>query len=799
MPVSFLTSLRRRVRSIPPSSGVYRWLDAKGNVLYVGKAKQLKNRMQTYVQAGAKHSPWTAIMVRQIADFDITVTNSELEALMLEANLIKELRPKYNILLKDDKNYVYVKVTTQDTFPRIDVVRQMDNDGATYFGPKTSALEVRESLAFLRTLFPFRNCKMAIETVNSEQLTINKAAKGPQEPTILNGVIPIDVVCKDRDRPTPCVDYHIKQCSAPCIGLIDPVQYRALAIDGVLSFFRGKYQEVEAKLVQRMKEAAAANKFEIAARLRDQLARMKKMQEHQIISDTSGANSDTIGAALLSGHAFIVLLKERDGKLIGEESFALQGTAENLSDVLEQFLPQYYAGVSDLPDMIVVGEAPSDRTAIDEWLKNLRGKKIRLHVPERGKKSKLLLLAEKNADSKVRQSEAKWESEVRKVEAAQKELADLLGLSAIPRRIEGYDISHLGGTATVGSMVVFVNGKPKREHYRSFNIRSLKEGDVDDYKALAEALKRRLKYLTLDLKKEELALKVAEILVHKGRKEDQTPLEAFVKSHEDQVDPEKIVAKDFLIAEKGKKIVGCVRLKIYKDTTVELATLFIEESFRGVGLGQFLVRKLLGGIKKGKVYLITKTTLEEFYANIGFRPIREMPEALHPKVAICEKLHCNGGVMFMMFDVTKQKPDESFLSMPDLILVDGGKGQLAACTKILEELKLTIPIAGLAKREEEIFLPPPPPAPPPGSAEQPVEGGSSAHSEGPLAVPKDSEARFLLQRIRDEAHRFANAKREKRLESALLSSAMDGVKGIGPKKKAEGLKGKVRGQQEQKN
>lgn len=744
-----LSSLRRRVKSIPALPGVYRWLDAKGNVLYVGKAKQLKNRMQTYVQAGAKHSPWTAIMVRQIADFDVTVTNSELEAFILEANLIKELRPKYNILLKDDKNYVYVRITVQDEFPRVDVVRQMENDGSVYFGPKTSALEVRESLAFLRTLFPFRSCKMGIEVGSGECVVGSVGTKSDSKTThysLLTTHLPLDVVCKDRDRPTPCIDHHIKQCSAPCIGLIDPAQYRALAIDGVLSFFRGKYQEVEALLLQRMKEAAAAKKFEVAAKLRDQLGRMKKMREQQIISDTSGANSDTIGAALLSGHAFIVLLKERDGKLIGEESFALQGTAENLSDVLEQFLPQYYLSASDLPDTIVVGEEPADRVAIDEWLKNLRGKKIRLHVPERGKKSKLLLLAEKNADSKARQSEAKWESEVRKVEDAQKELAALLGLSAIPRRIEGYDISHLGGTATVGSMVVFVNGKPKREHYRSFNIRSVAHGEIDDYLSLAETLKRRLKYLTQDLKKMAQELKQEGILVRKGRKSDQATLEAFIRQYGSEVKPEKPIAKDFLIAERGKSVIGCVRLMQHKDKTMELGSLVVDQSFRGMGVGQYLIRKLLSGVKKGKVYVVTRSSLEEYYGSFGFRSIREVPKILHSQMSVCSILHAKDGVLGMMFDVTKHKPDESFLSAPDLILIDGGKGQLSACVKVLEELKLNIPIAGLAKREEEIFLP-----------KHPVS----------LLVKQDSEARFLLQRIRDEAHRFANLKRERRLNSSM--------------------------------
>jgi len=749
-----LATLRRRVNAVPKSPGVYRWLDRAGRVLYVGKAKSLRNRMQQYVRAEAKHSAWTEIMVRQIADFDVTVTNSELEALMLETNLIKELRPKYNILMKDDKNYVYLRISVQEQFPRVEIVRRVEDDGALYFGPKTSAEQLRESLSFLRTLFPFRNCKMGIEVANSEQRTAVSADRS----SLTAGSIPLDVVCKDRDRPTPCVDYHIKQCIAPCIGSVMPEQYRTQAIDGVVAFFQGKYQVAERILMERMAEAAKQKKFERAARLRDQLKQLRMTQEKQLISDTSGANTDTIGAALLSGHAYVVLLRERDGKLVGEESFSLQGTAESLADVLGQFLPQYYSASADLPEMIVLGEEPADRTAIEAWLSGLHDKRVRLVVPERGKKSKLLKLAEKNADWKAHQTEAKWESETRRTEEALKELQTLLRLPAPARRIEGYDISHLGCTHTVGSMVVFHNGKPKRDHYRSFNMRTVKEGQVDDYRSLAETLRRRLRHVAVNRKKEEQEWKKEGVAVHKGRKADLALLEAYLEAHTMEIDTSDPVVKDFVIAECKGKIVGCVRLKRSKDKTTELASLFVEEKFRGKNLGRFLARKILRSVKKGKVYLITKVQMEEYYADLGFRVIQAAPKALDEKILRCSKFVGKTNLLLMMYDTAEQKPDDSFSSVPDLLLIDGGKGQLATAEQVLKELKLTIPVAGLAKREEEIFVP---------------------GNPDPLVVTQDSPARFLLQRLRDEAHRFANSKREGRQKASTFQSKLDEIPGIG--------------------
>ncbi len=775
-----LAALRRRVNKLPAGPGVYRWLDASGHVLYVGKAKNLRNRMQHYVQAAKKHSAWIEIMVRQIHDFDVTVTNTELEALLLETNLIKELRPKYNVMMKDDKNYVYLRISVGDTFPRVDIVRRMEDDptspsglparhgrsggrragGALYFGPKTSAEQLRETLAFLRTLFPFRNCKMGIELASSFKL---QASSG-------KSIIPLEVLCRDRDRPTPCIDHHIKQCLAPCIGTVAPEQYRLQAIDGVVAFFQGKHQETERILTERMQEAAKAKKFERAAKLRNQLEKLKKTQEKQLISDTSHANTDTIGASLLSGHAYIVLLRERDGKLIGEENFSLQGTAESLADVLGQFLPQYFGATADLPDTIVVGKDPTDREAIETWLQSLRSRRVHLVIPERGKKSKLLLLAEKNADWKARQTEAKWEAETRKTEDALKELQTLLKLPVPPRRIEGYDISHLGGTHTVGSMVVFLNGKPKRDHYRSFNVRMV-EGKVDDYQSLKEMLSRRLQYLVHDLRQEEHEFKAKSgITFGRARKGEYKRIEKIHDENYKEINNQDIDFKNYLIARKDSDRIGFCRMVEHMGGYKELKSLWVHNGFRGHKLGQFLVRKMLSLQKQTKkVYIMAKTSLIEYYGELGFRHTNNPPQIIvdkHRKAAK-EKGVLPGVAMVYLY--SEHKDDDSFRSRPDLILVDGGKGQLSVCEAVLRKLKLTIPIAGLAKGEEEIFIP---------------EVAGDLNRRLPLAVPSDSPARFLLQRVRDEAHRFANSKREGRQKASTFHSMLDEIPGIGEATKA---------------
>lgn len=743
-----LALLRKRVLKMSTGPGVYRWLKEDGSVLYVGKAKNLRARMQTYVQKAVKHSPWTEIMVRQIHDFEVTVVHSELEAFILESTLIKELKPKYNIMLKDDKGYVYVRVS-RERYPRIEVVRQLLQDNAKYFGPFMRAKYTSQTLDMLDSILKFRACRKSLDTLNADK-------------SLRSG--------------TPCLDYQIGKCSGLCIGLLSEAEYRE-RIDEVVSFFRGNFAPIKRKAIMQMQAAATEKKFEKAARIRDSLRFIEDLEKRQVVFDTSPENADIFGIALrhppeggrTGGKIQAVLLRQREGKLIEQVGFPLRGEAENASEALAQFLPQYYAETQDIPDTIILAEAIEEATLLETWLRERKGTIVRIIVPERGKKSKLLLLAQKNAEEKVEQQFAAWESEQQKVEGALQELATLLTLPGPPRRIEGFDISHLGGSATVGSMVAFVNGKPKREHYRSFNMRTVQEGAIDDFKSLKEVLKRRLKYLTDDLPTDIARFKKKGIVIGKARKVEQKRLEEILAS-EPALSTEGIRYQDFVVARIGDNIIGCARLIQNPGNILEVKSVWVEKEHRGQKLGQLLVRVLLSKLKKGKAYVLFDPSpgLEEYYNEIGFRYVQTPPDILRQKTENFHKEHPEHPVgTILVFDTVHNKPDASFLDHPDLLLIDGGKPQLSAALSALEDLKLSIPVAALAKREEEIFLP-----------GHPVS----------LRVPEGSPARFLLQRIRDEAHRFANDRRERRLESSLMHSILDEVPGIGEATKKALLK-----------
>ncbi len=732
-----LALLRKRVAKVPQEPGVYRWLDKDGAVMYVGKAKNLKNRMQTYVQEGEKRSAWTEIMVRQIEDFDVTVVRSELEALILESNLIKELKPKYNIMLKDDKGYVYVRVSAE-AYPRVDTVRRMENDKAKYFGPFLGARDTNRTLEMLDGILKFHACKKSLDLLNDP---------------------PKDGL---QTSQTPCLDYQIGKCNGLCIGLVTEAEYRD-RIAEVERFFRGHFVSMKKKTEEQMRAAAAEKKFERAARIRDVLRFIDDLEQKQIVSDTSGSDADIFGIAMRGSRIQVMLLRQRDGKLIEQVGFPLKGEAESATEALEQFLPLYYADTQDIPETIIVGQEIADIATFEAWLKEKRGKVVRIVVPERGKKSKLLMMAERNAQEKVDQQFAAWEAEAQKVEGALLGLQELLGLSQPPKRIEGYDISHLGGTATVGSMVVMVNGKPKREHYRSFNMQSVKEGMIDDYKSIAETLRRRLKYLTQDLKANEKKWKNEGITFGKARKEDREKV--LAKIHEVSCSNVEIDCAECIVARREREVIACGYVHRHPSGHLELFALWADDSVRGRKIGHIITQMLLKRVKKNKVYLGANSSLEDYYAEIGFRHV------LNPSVELIAEIHHDvpafADDIIMVFAPKDHKPDESFTSTPDLILIDGGKGQLSAAVEVLKELNLAIPIAGLAKREEEIFVP-----------DRPVS----------LLVKEGSEPRFLLQRLRDEAHRFANDRRERRLAAVMTASKLDEVAGIGDGTKAELLK-----------
>ena len=680
----YLKKLRSMVSKAPISPGVYRWLDKSGNVLYVGKAKNLKNRLKSYVQPAGKKSlgPWKQSLMQKAADLDVTITSSELEALVLETNLIKELKPKYNVLMKDDKNYVYVRVSLQDDYPTVTIERRMEDDQAKYFGPFLSAANTKKTLDLLNSVFPFQACKKSIETLN----------KG-----------------KKPDTDKPCLDYQIGKCCGLCIGKYSKAEFRSV-IEDVMGFFKGDHKHVTQEITKQMQEAAVNKKFERAAKLRDALNYMESLKEQQIVSDTSGMNNDFIGVALQAEKAQVVILRERGGKLIGEMSFALAGQADTASAVLAQFLPQYYSSTTDIPDTVVISEPIEDQKTLEKWLVEVRGKKVEIAVPERGKKSKLLQMAEANANAKVQQQLAKWEAAAKNIESALKELKSLLKLPDFPKRIEGYDISHLGGTETVGSMVVMKNGKSANDQYRSFTIRTLKEGQVDDYAALKEVLRRRLLYLVRNVKEEEKEWGKKGIKFGKIIKKDEI----------------KIDYKDSLVARKDKEASLIIILSESKAGTLELR---IHKS-GDEKLEDFMIRKMLGSVKKGKIYTVIKPDLEAKYSGLGFRHVLKKPDVFSKRKG-----------MVMVYIISEHKADKSFLSRPDLIVIDGGKGQLSSVAEVLRDLNLDIPTIGLAKREEEVFV---------------------LGQKDPVIFPKDSQGKFLLMRLRDEAHRFANAHREKR-------------------------------------
>jgi excinuclease ABC subunit C len=621
-----LTSLRKRISKVPPKPGIYRWLNAEGHILYVGKANNLKVRLRSYLQEKRDKNigPWKIALRNAIADFDYTITSNELEALILETNLIKEYKPKYNVLMKDDKNYVYVRISMQDPYPSVSILRQMEEDRAKYFGPFLSSRDTRHALELLHDVFQYHACQRSIETLNRGK----------------------DASLK------PCIEYQIGRCNGLCTGKISQEEYRK-RMEEVVRFFRGDRSHVAERLTSLMHEAAAAKKFERAGKLRDTLTYLASLDEQQIVSGTSGENTDALGVALLKGKTQVVILQERNGKVVGERSLVLSGGAESMASVLTQFLPQYYAGEACIPNVILCSEEPEDRTLLEEWFRT-RGKRTEIHVPERGKKSKLLLMAEENALEKVNLQLAKWEAEEVKVEQALSELQRILELPSKPKRIECYDISHLGGTETVGSMSVCIDGKARNDQYRSFTIRTMRKGDIDDYKALKEVLLRRLRHLT------------------EGTKE------------------------------------------WLKQIPIALE-------------------------KKGKRYVTVHPALEGTYAERGFRYVRIIPKELKKKV---------DDESIVMVLEKKEKPDPSLTTKPDLLVLDGGKGQLSVGREALASVKLDIPLISLAKQEEEVFIP----------------GRSHA-----LPFPKDSEGKFLLMRLRDEAHRFANRHREKRLKKAMIS------------------------------
>lgn len=719
-----LETIRTHVAVAPLKPGVYRWKNELGETVYVGKAKNLRNRLKSYVQpaADANLGPWKRSMLRSIASFECTITRTELEALILETNLIKEIRPKYNVLMKDDKNYVYIRIS-REPFPEVSVLRKMHKDGAYYFGPFVSSYETKRMLELVHTVYPFITSR---ETVT----TLNKIVKNGGDSTVPLFQIP----------PLPV---QIGKHCALGTPFYTQSQY-VTAIDALKQFLRGHRQAVILQLEADMKQAAQNRKFEKAVTLRDCLQYMRSLEEKQLVSDTTGENTDYIGIAVLHGYSQVVLMKEREGRLIAEQSFAFVGQPEDELEVLLSFITQYYSDNADIPAVLVLPYELPDQIVLQQWLTDARGTNVAVQVPERGKKVQLLELATANAEQKVKQQEASWEAEKRATEAALTQLQELLHLPTIPKRIEGYDISHLGGTETVGSMVVTKNGKAANDLYRSFTIKRLVEGQIDDYASLAETLERRLRYL------------VDGVQMHIERLErDGITIRKALKKHGDLIkelsslpaENTNVSYKDCFIALQAEAIIGIVQLCSH-DGIQELKLLFFADAVpqsTQVVLVEFALRT----VKKGKVYCAVAPAYTDLLTEVGGRIINSAPKTL-----VVPPTHIP-----MSVAMSVQKPDASLAARPDLLVIDGGKGQLSAVVKVLNALELSIPVIGLAKREEEVFIP------------------NQSYS---LEIPKDSPALFLLTRLRNEAHRFANYQRERRGIKHYKQSVLDAIAGIGP-------------------
>lgn len=578
--------------NLPNEAGVYQLFDPNGTIIYIGKAKNLRSRVRSYFQPG-NHDPKVLKIRHDCSDIQFILTGSELKALITEAELIRLHKPRYNIMLKDDKRYPYIRITTSDAYPRVEFTRRIDRrDGNRYFGPFTSAGGVRETLDVLRRAFPYLTCDR-------------------------------DITGTDRRA---CLYYDIKLCGAPCIGAQTQAEYNE-SIEGLIRVLSGHAKAVLDDLRAQMEDASENLDFERAAILRDRMKVVAQISARQRLVANVSADQDVIAFAQEGSDAVVQMFLIRNGRLVGSEYFALEGSEDTgAEDIIEGFLTQFYQDATDIPKEVIVPEDVQEAHIIEQWLRDQRGgKKVNLVVPKRGNKRELLQLASQTAQEKLGILRSQWESDTVKQETALREIQDALDLPNPPNRIECYDISTTQGTAIVASRVVFVQGVPRKSEYRRFNIQTVIHEGSDDYQSMREALTRRLQR--------------------------------------------------------------------WRDTT-------------------------------------------------------ENPTPVKP-----------GG----------KDRDETWRILPDLLIVDGGKGQLGVACEVLEAFELTerVPVCGLAKQFEEVFLP--------GEAKS-------------ILLPRRSEGLFLLQRVRDEAHRFAITSHRARRRKAGLASQLEQVPGVGPARRKALLK-----------
>ena len=563
--------IEAKLKLLPDKPGVYKMFNSCGELIYVGKAVNLKNRVRQYFRLSANHPPKVAAMVANIDDFDFVIVGNETEALNLESNLIKQNKPYYNILLKDDKHFPYVRIDYKQDFPRVEIVRRFRKDGAKYFGPYLSSYALRESITAVREHFPIRQCKKDI---------VKAIARGER----------------------PCLMYHIGKCCAPCTGRVTKEEYAAL-LDEVVAMFQGNCKGYIESLTQLMQEASDRMDFEKAAQYRDRIRAMQSISEKQIASSASDKSYDVFALARNELATVAYGLFVRGGNVISAESFNIGADDEPFSEIISQFLMQFYNGMGQIPKEIVIMDEPEDLAAIESCLAEQCGHAVRIHIPLKGEKLKQVELARANAEATIGRKRELTHREWERGEGALIELMQLVGMDVFPRRMECFDNSHIQGRDTVGSMVVFIDGKPEKTQYRRFRTKQAADGD--DYLAMKEHLSRRF-------------------------------------------------------------------------------------------------QRALDG-------------------------------------------------------------DEKFAELPELLIVDGGRGQLNVALEVLEKFGLShISCIGLAEKNEEIILP---------------------DRQESVILSRSSPVLQLLQRIRDEAHRFAITYHRNLRAKNSLYSVLDGISSIGDKRK----------------
>ncbi len=572
--------IAEELKKLPDQPGVYIMHDARDAIIYIGKAVSLRKRVHQYFQPSHDEGLKKAQMVRQIARFEYIVTDSELEALVLECNLIKEHRPKYNTVLRDDKTYPYIKVTLGEDFPRVLFSRQQKKDKSRYFGPYTSAGAVKDTIELVNKIYQLRTCSRNLP--------------------------------RDIGKERPCLNYHIHQCQAPCQGYISKEEYRK-RVDSVVEFLNGSYAPVIRSLEEKMNAASAGMEFEKAIEYRELLGSVKQIAQKQKITHNDGEDKDVIALAADDRDAVVQVFFVRDGKLIGRDHFYVRiGTEDTRAQILSTFIKQFYSGTPFIPREIMLPEEPDEREVLEDWLAGKRGGKVYIRVPQKGMKEKLVELAQKNAELVLTQDREKIKREEGRTIGALKEIEKLLGMENL-QRVEAFDISNTNGFETVGSMIVYEKGRPKRSDYRKFKLKTIT--GPDDYASMHEVLTRRFTH--------------------------------------------------------------------------------------------------------------------------GMREMEEMSE--------------------------KELPQEygSFTRFPDLIMMDGGRGQVNIALKVLDELHLNIPVCGMVKddyhRTRGLYY---------NNVEIPIDRGSEGFK--------------LITRIQDEAHRFAIEYHRSLRSKEQVHSVLDDIPGVGP-------------------